>query len=100
MMAVLVEGISVVVRADSIVKEMQGGWERFRSLVPNGTLCFDDDLARVGFLDPNEVSAFIDRLESEGRDSFSRNWVSVVPAVWRRGVSSRRTFNRPPEGAE
>jgi hypothetical protein len=66
MMAVLVEGISVVVRADSIVKEMQGGWERFRSLVPNGTLCFDDDLARVGFLDPNEVSAFIDRLESEG----------------------------------
>ena len=65
-MAVLVEGISVVTRRDAIEKKMPGGWAQFRSLVPNETLCFDDQLARVGFLDPGAVSAFIDQLESEG----------------------------------
>jgi hypothetical protein len=66
MMAVLVEGISVVTRRDAIEKKMPGGWAQFRSLVPNSTFCFDDELARVGFLDPGAVSDFIDRLESEG----------------------------------
>ena len=65
MMAVLVEGISVVTRRDAIEKKMPGGWARFSSLVPNSTLCFDDELARVGFLDPGAVSAFIAQLESE-----------------------------------
>jgi hypothetical protein len=66
LMAVLVEGISAVVRRRAIGTKISGGWDRFRSLVPNATLCFDEDLARVGFMDPRSVSEFIRRLESEG----------------------------------
>ena len=65
-MAVLVEGISVIVRRTSIETHVAGGWKRFQALVPNATLCWDDDLARVGFLTPNEVGAFIDALEAIG----------------------------------
>jgi hypothetical protein len=65
-MAVLVEGISVVVRRSAIDAKLDGGWTRFVEDVPNATLCMDDDLARVGFLSPDEVGAFIDHLEQQG----------------------------------
>jgi hypothetical protein len=65
-MAVLVEGISVVVRRDSIDRKILGGWDHFCFLAPNSTLCFDEDLARVGFLSPQGVSEFIEQLESVG----------------------------------
>ncbi len=65
-MAVLAEGISVVVRRESIETKIAAGWDRFRYLVPNARLCFDEDLARVGFMDSPAVSEFIHRLESEG----------------------------------
>ena len=63
-MAVLVEGISVLVRKDSIQNKMTGGEARFRLLIPNSTFCEDEQLARVGFLDPADVGAFIDELEN------------------------------------
>ncbi len=63
-MAVLVEAISVVVRIDAIRKKLIGGWSRFEKLVPNPTLCSDGELARVGFLGPDETKAFIDELVS------------------------------------
>ena len=62
--AVLVEGISVLVRKDSIREKMTGGEARFRLLIPNATFCEDDQLTRVGFLDPAEVGKFIDELEN------------------------------------
>ena len=65
-MAVLVEGISVLVRKDSIKKKMAGGDARFRLLIPNATYCQDGLLARIGFLDPTEVEAFIEELEGAG----------------------------------
>jgi hypothetical protein len=65
-MAVLVEGISVVVRRDSIERKVLGGWEHFCFMVHNATLCFDEDLARVGFLSPQAVREFIRELESVG----------------------------------
>ena len=65
-MAVLVEGISVLVRKDSIEKKMTGGEARFRLLIPNATFCEDDQLARVGFLDPASVGSFIDELTELG----------------------------------
>ena len=49
-MAVLVEGISVLVRKDSVRNKMTGGDARFRLLIPNSTFCEDDQLMRVGFL--------------------------------------------------
>jgi len=65
-MAVLIEAISVVVRIDAINNKMEGGWERFKLLIPNSTFCHDDDVARVGFLDPPHVGEFIAELEDCG----------------------------------
>jgi hypothetical protein len=65
-MAVLVEGISVIVRRQAIDERLAGGWSRFVAEVPNATLCADNDLARVGFMLPTDVKAFIDRLTEHG----------------------------------
>ena len=34
-MAVLIEAISVVVRADQLLKKVPGGWDAFKSIVPS-----------------------------------------------------------------
>lgn len=65
-MAVLCEGISVIVRRDAIEYHIDGGWAAFDELVPNSTLCSDGELARVGFMDPGSVRAFVETLESHG----------------------------------
>jgi hypothetical protein len=65
-MAVLVEGISVVVRRNAIDLAFDGGWKAFVSSVPNATLCIDDQLARVGFMDPKAVENYVKGLESRG----------------------------------
>ena len=65
-MAILVEGISVLVRKDSIQNKMTGGDARFRLLIPNSTFCEDDQLARVGFLNPDDVESFVDDLKNLG----------------------------------
>jgi len=65
-MAVLIEAISVVVRRDAINNKFSGGWSAFQELVPNATLCFDDDLACVGFMAPPDVGEFIKQLEKGG----------------------------------
>ena len=69
-MAVLVEGISVLIRKDSIQNKIPDGDARFRLLIPNSTFCEDDQLARVGFLSPTEVEAFIDELQNVGLTFF------------------------------
>src|SRR5260370_3074825 len=65
-MAVLVEAISVVVRRDAIDRAFDGGWRAFVSRLPNATLCTDDQLARVGFMDPKAVENFVKGLEAAG----------------------------------
>jgi hypothetical protein len=64
--AVLVEGISVIVRRNAIETKLAGGWPRFVAEVPNATLCADDLLARVGFMSPADAKAFTDHLEQNG----------------------------------
>jgi len=71
-MAVLVEAISVVVRRDAIDTRFSGGWRQFVSIVPNATLCTDDDLARVGFMSPSDVQTFVRRLEKSGLTCIDR----------------------------
>ena len=63
-MAVLVEGISVIVRRDALDSIMS--WKEFINLVPNLTLCSDHEIARVGFLGPYETKMFIQTLELKG----------------------------------
>jgi hypothetical protein len=65
-MAVLVEAISVITRVDTILKAVPGGWDGFKRIVPNSTLCADTEIARVGFMSPVDVESFIKKLTGLG----------------------------------
>lgn len=65
-MAVLVEGISVIVRRDAVARRYKGGWPSFVSDAVNSTLCADSEIARLGFMHPDDVGAFIGRLQVHG----------------------------------
>ena len=65
-MAVLIEGISVVIRADVLLAKFPGGWDAFMEIVPNQTLCADNEIIRVGFMTPQDVKAFTDKLNEFG----------------------------------
>jgi len=54
-MAVLAEGLSVIVLFDAIARLVDDEWAKFVALVPNQTLCCDNELARVGFMDANRL---------------------------------------------
>ncbi len=56
-MAVLAEGISVIVRLDAIARLMDDDWARFVAIVPNQTLCCDNELARVGLNSERGIGA-------------------------------------------
>jgi hypothetical protein len=65
-MAVLIEAISVVVRQSAIEQVLPNGFDDFKALVPNNTLCADPELARVGFMSPADTEAFCDDLRRRG----------------------------------
>lgn len=65
-MPVLLEALSVVIRADALMTRYEGGWEAFVKEVPNRTLCADGFLARVGFLAVEEARDYCAELESKG----------------------------------
>ncbi|PYJ63762.1 MAG: hypothetical protein DME24_00675 [Verrucomicrobia bacterium] len=65
-MAVLIEAISVVIRAEAILAHYPGGWEEFRDACPNQTLCADGELIRVGFMTPQDTQRFIEDLGRHG----------------------------------
>jgi hypothetical protein len=65
-MAVLVEGISVVIRVERIKGSARGGWEGFLATVPNRSLCTDGELARVGFMAREDVAAYLAQLQHAG----------------------------------
>lgn len=65
-MAVLVEGISVIVRRDSITDKYIGGWKAFQNETPSAPFYFDDEIACVGFMTPSDVKAYIDYLTAQG----------------------------------
>jgi hypothetical protein len=65
-MGVLVEAISVVVRRDAINTKHPGGWDAFVINSPNGTLCYDSDIARIGFMHPKAVERYIGQLSQHG----------------------------------
>jgi len=62
--AVLIEAISVVIKLKSI--EQHIGLDDFDKFVNNKTLCIDGFLARLGFMAPEDVEAYIKRLEEAG----------------------------------
>ena len=65
-MAVLIEGLSVVIRVDAIESQYPGGWEAFKANAPNATFCSDREVVRVGFMAPWDTRAFVESLEHLG----------------------------------
>lgn len=65
-MAVLVEAISVVIRCDRLLAAFDQDWESFKALVPNKTLCADNELVRVGFMAPADAKQFVHDLAERG----------------------------------
>jgi hypothetical protein len=65
-MAVLIEGISVIIPTNTLRDRHTGGWDAFLAEAPNLTLCADGDLARLGFLTPDEAHAYCLHLETRG----------------------------------
>lgn len=65
-MAVLAEAISVIVRKSSVDQHLTGGQSAFLRIVPNASLCGDADLFRVGFMRPDDVRAFVEKLIAFG----------------------------------
>ncbi|WP_439598216.1 hypothetical protein [Falsiroseomonas sp.] len=80
-MAVLVEGISVVVRADAIEVRYPGGLDAFEAAIPNQTACSDGEMVRVGFMVPADVEAYVRSLQAAGlvwqRDGAAQDLVVV-----------------------
>lgn len=65
-MSVLVEGISVVMKKATVEKKYKGGFAQYSQDCPNATLCFDDDLVRIGFLTTEDVRHYVQMLERHG----------------------------------
>jgi hypothetical protein len=87
-MAVLVEGISAIVRVQAIHDRCAGGWPAFDDNVPNNTLCSDNEVARVGFMMPADCEAFVGGLERHGLSAlaFRRRNARFVEAALDHGV--------------
>lgn len=89
-MAVLVEATSVIIRADSLLSKFPGGWGAFQEILPNETMCADNEVVRVGFMAPHDVENFIETLELNGL-VFLLNGeaIDVVVADQMRGLTSK-----------
>ena len=88
-MAVLIEGISVVLRVETIRSRYPGGWERFRMDCPNDTLCSDGKLIRVGFMTPGDTQQFVEGLGRFGIEFLrSGRAVDIVVADQQRGFTA------------
>lgn len=65
-MAVLVEGISLVLKVTSLEELYSGGSERFIEDSPNSTCCSDSELVRIEFMSPVETETFVSQLSRFG----------------------------------
>ena len=65
-MALLIEGISVVIRRSAVEEKYPGGFDGVKDRVPNKAFCADDHLVRVGFMSPADVESFCGVLEEHG----------------------------------
>ncbi len=79
-MPVLVEAISVIVQNETIAEKYPCGLAGYWMQCPNGTICGDEYIVRVGFMNSEDAEAFVERLESVGV-RFVENGESVEIAV-------------------
>jgi len=87
--AVLIEAISVIIRKKAIDDNFLNGWDGFQRIVPNNTLCFDEDLVRVGFMSPQDVETFVNQLKERGLTYLRDNKAIDIAVVdQQRGVTT------------
>jgi hypothetical protein len=67
-MSVLIEALSVVVTNKTLEEKYLGGLLGYRGECPNQTFCTDGHLSRVGFMVPEDVGAFVEKLKCHGLD--------------------------------
>lgn len=92
-MAVLVEAISVIIRADALLSKFSGGWDAFKLRIPNNTMCADNEIVRVGFMSPPDVESFIKLLERSGLTYIqSGQAIDLVVADQLHGMASPCTW--------
>lgn len=85
-MAVLIEGLCVVVKVNAIATKHAGGTKAFTAEVPNALLCADGELARVGFMTPDDARKYVEHLERRGLKYLeNRNAVDIVVVDQRTG---------------
>lgn len=89
-MAVLIEGLSVVVRVDRVAAKVRGSFDAFKRLIPNEKFCADRELVRVGFMAPNDAKAFVSSLEAAGLRFLDeeRQSVDIVVVDQRNGFTT------------
>lgn len=88
-MAVLIEAISVVIRLDRLMAAFEEDWDAFKALVPNDTLCSDNELVRVGFMAPHDVEGFCNILQACGlRHLAEGHAIDFVVVDQQRGFTS------------
>ena len=89
-MAVLIEAISVVIRVDALLNKFPGGWDEFNNIVPNQTMCADNEIVRVGFMSPQDVESFIKKLQSNGLEFLcDGEAIDIAVADQIHGITSR-----------
>jgi len=65
-MAVITEGISIIVPVEVIERKYAGGMAAYANDCPNNTFCADEHLARIGFMVPDDARRFVQGLEARG----------------------------------
>jgi hypothetical protein len=80
-MPVLVEAISVIIRIQAIRDNYPSGWESFVQNAPNSTLCYDNELARVGFMAPDDCETYVNHLKLVGGLQYLKNGKCIDIAV-------------------
>lgn len=71
-MAVLIEGMNVIVRNSTIRDRYPGGIAQYRRDRPNDSFCSDGLVTRVGFSARPDIQAFVQRLQKQGLTLFRR----------------------------
>lgn len=69
-MAVLVEAVSFIAQRDRLDECWPMGSEGFIADAPNGSVCADDYLVRIGFMGPDSTSAFNQHCLAQGLTRF------------------------------
>jgi hypothetical protein len=65
-MPVLSEAISIIIKDSSIDERFTGGRDHFLQTLPNNTHCSDQEIHRVGFMNPQDAELYISYLEQNG----------------------------------